>query len=135
MTGLKFEEIRQKVLIGATPEEVFDAYVDPKKHAAFTGSPATGSGRVGGRFTAWGGYISGRYVELVRGKRIVHEWVTTEWPEGYPPSVVELSLGRKGNKTELNMVHTKVPAEQASSYRDGWVESYWDPMKKHFKKA
>jgi uncharacterized protein YndB with AHSA1/START domain len=135
VTNLRFEEIRQKVLIDATPVDVFDAYVEPKKHAAFTGSPATGSARVGGKFNAWGGYISGKYLELVRGKRIVHEWVTSEWPEGYPPSVVELSLRLRGKKTELSMVHTKVPAEQAEDYKDGWMESYWEPMKKYFREA
>ncbi len=131
----KFKTIRQTVVIDASPEEVYQAYVDPKKHAEFTGSPASGTPKVGGRFTAWGGYIDGKYVELEKGKRIVHEWTTTEWPEGYPPSLVELTLKPKGKKTELTMVHSKVPAEQAESYTGGWVESYWDPLKSYFEKG
>ncbi len=130
---MKFKVIRQTVLIDASPAETYEAYVDPVKHAEFTGSPATGSARVGGRFTAWGGYISGKFLELERGKRVVQEWRTTEWPAGYPASVVELTFAPKGKKTQLTMVHSKVPAEQAAAYADGWFESYWDPMNKHFR--
>ena len=129
---MKFKTIRQKALLEAGPEEVYEAYVDPKRHEAFTGSKATGTGKVGGRFTAWDGYISGRYLELEKGRRIVQEWKTTEWPAGYPPSVVEITLRAKGSKTELTMVHSKAPAEQAESYAEGWLEWYWRPMQRYF---
>jgi len=129
---MKFETIRQTVVIAATPDEVYDAYVDPEKHSEFTGSPATGSPRVGGRFTAWDGYIMGRYLELVKGRKIVHEWKTTEWPAGDPSSVVELTFRPKGKGTELTMVHSKVPADQAEEYESGWTAYYWDPLKKYF---
>jgi len=129
---LEFGEIRQTVLIDAGPAEVFEAYVDPKKHAAFTGQSATGSPRVGGKFTAGDGYISGKYLELEKGKRILHEWTTTEWPAGYPPSILELRLKAKGKKTELTMLHVKVPKEQVEYYTEGWKEFYWTPLKKYF---
>jgi len=129
---LKFATIKQTALIDASPLEVYEAYVDPKKHSAFTGQAATGTPRVGGRFTAGDGYIKGRYLELENGKRILHEWKTTEWPEGYPPSLLELTLKAKGKKTELTMVHSKVPEEQADYYAEGWKEFYWDPLKEYF---
>jgi uncharacterized protein YndB with AHSA1/START domain len=122
-------------VIDGSPSDVYEAFVNPKKHAEFTWSPATGAPRVGGMFTAWGGYISGRYIELEKGKRVVHEWMTTEWPPSYPPSVVELTFRPMGNKTRLTMVHSKVPAEQAESYAEGWKESYWEPLKKYFAKS
>ncbi|MCX6652920.1 MAG: hypothetical protein NT137_06155 [Methanomassiliicoccales archaeon] len=34
------------------PGEVYDALMDPKKHAAFTGDEASGSSEVGGEFIA-----------------------------------------------------------------------------------
>ena len=131
---MKFKTIKQVVTIDAGPDEVYQAYVDPKKHEEFTGSPATGTSRVGGRFTAWDGYISGKWLELEKGERIVHEWTTTEWPDGYPPSVVEIELKAKGGRTELMILHRKAPAEQAKMYAEGWIEYYWEPMKEMLEK-
>ncbi len=118
--------------MSASPAQVYDAFIDPKKHGEFTGSPATCTKKVGGRFTAWDGYISGKILALTKDKKIVQEWKTTEWPDGYPPSILELTFKPKGGKTELSMVHSKVPAEQVDKYTDGWPESYWDPLKEYF---
>jgi len=128
----KFGTIRQKVTLAAGPHEVYDALLDPKKHSAFTGSPAETSKRLGARFTAWDGYISGRNLELVKDQKIVQEWTTTEWPEGYPPSRLEIKLSPKGKGTVLTMVHSKVPAEQVAKYTKGWPESYWEPLEEYF---
>jgi activator of HSP90 ATPase len=131
---MKVTTIRQKVLVHATPEEVYEAFVDAKKHSAFTGSKATGKAEVGGKFTAWDGYISGKNLELEKGKRIVQEWITTEWPEGYPLSKLELTFKKAENGTEISMVHSEVPAEQAEELKEGWTEFYWRPLRKYFKK-
>ena len=124
--------IEQIEFIKAKPAEVYQAYVDPKKHSAFTGAEATGEPKEGGKFSAWDEYISGKFLKLEKGKRIVQEWETTEWPEGYGPSIVDLSFIEKGDGTEIRMVHSKVPAEQAKSYERGWIDFYWKPMKKYF---
>jgi len=132
---LKFETIRQTVLIDASPDEVYAAYVDPKKHAKFTGQSAEGSPKIGGKFTAGDGYITAKYIELKKGRKIVQEWMTSEWPEGYPASLLEITMKPKGKKTELTMVHSKVPAEQGDYYAGGWTEFYWEPLKKHFSRV
>ena len=126
--------ITQEVLIPATPVRVFGALVDPVKHAEVTGSEATGTGKAGGKFTAWDGYIFGEYVKLEKGKEIVWRWTTTEWPKGYPASTVDIKLSAARGGTKLVMVHTDVPASQAESYRQGWIDYYWDPLKKYFEK-
>jgi activator of HSP90 ATPase len=130
----KLTIIKQKVVIPATPDEVYDAYIDPKKHAEFTGSKATMSPRVGGKFTAWDDYISGRNLELEKGKKIVQEWVTSEWPQDYPPSRLELTFKEVGGNTELTLVQSDVPAEQANELEEGWTDFYWKPLKAYFKK-
>ena len=131
---MKTTTIEQKVLLTALPEEVYDALVNPRKHSEFTGSKATGEAKVGAKFTAWDGYISGKNLELEKGKRIVQEWVTTEWPEGYPPSRLEFTLSQVNGKTELIMVHSNVPAEQKQELEQGWTDFYWKPLKDYFKK-
>jgi activator of HSP90 ATPase len=128
---LKFGIIEQTVLFEAAPEDVYDALLDPKKHSAFTGSPATTSQRVGAAFTAWDGYITGKNLELVKGKKIVQEWKTTEWPDGYPVSRLEFTLTAKNGGTKLEMIHSKVPAEQVADYSSGWKSAYWGPLKEY----
>ena len=108
--------------------------MDPKKHGEFTGSKATGKPVVGGKFTAWDEYISGKFLELEEGKRVVQEWTSTDFPEGYPPSKLELTFCEVPKGTEIVMVHSNVPKEQADETAEGWTEFYWDPLKEYFKK-
>ena len=127
--------ITQKIIIPkVTPKEVYEAYVDPKKHSEFTDSPATGKPVVGGKFTAWDGYISGKFLELEEGKRVVQEWTSTDFPEGAPPSRLELTFRAVPKGTEIVMVHSNVPKDQEAETAEGWTEFYWEPLKQYFKK-
>ncbi len=130
----KTTTIKQKITIPASPKEVYDAYTDPRKHSAFTGSKATGKPRVGGKFTAWDGYAYGKYLELEDGKRVVQEWITTDWPEGYSPSKLELVFRAVPEGTEITMVHSNAPKEQEEELSEGWMEFYWTPLKEYFRK-
>jgi activator of HSP90 ATPase len=132
--SVKVTTIRQKALIPATPDQVYDAFIDAKKHSAFTGSKATCDPKVGGKFTAWDGYISGKNLELEKGKKIVQEWSTTDWPESSPPSRLELTFQKTKSGTEISMIHSNVPAQQADELSEGWVEFYWNPLKEYFSK-
>lgn len=124
--------LNQTVYFDATPGEVYTAYLDPAVQSKATGAEATGGTQVGDEFTAWDGYIFGKTVELEPNKRIVQEWQTTEWPEGYPPSRFEITLEPDGDGTKLTMVHSLVPAEQADDYAQGWEDYYWEPLKRYF---
>ena len=126
--------IKQTVVVSASPKEVYDAYVDPKKHTAFTGSKATGKAVVGGKMTAWDGYIFGKYLELEDGKRVVQEWTTTDWQEGFGPSRLELTFKAVPEGTELCMVQTDIPKSHVDEFADGWMEWYWKPLKEYFSK-
>jgi activator of HSP90 ATPase len=128
----KTATIRQKTSIPASPDEVYDAFVDAKKHSAFTGSKATFDSKVGGEFTAWDGYIWGKNLELQKAKKIVQEWSTTDWPDHFPPSKLELTFKKTKTGTEISMIHSNVPAEQADEIAEGWDEFYWKPLKEYF---
>ncbi|HVO85556.1 MAG TPA: SRPBCC domain-containing protein [Candidatus Eisenbacteria bacterium] len=130
----KVTTIRQRIVVPAEPAAVYDAFMDAKKHAAFTGSKATSDAKISGKFTAWDGYISGKNLEFEKGKKIVQEWVTTEWPKDYAPSRLELTLKRVKGGTEISMVQSDVPSEQAEELKEGWTEFYWKPLKDYFKK-
>jgi activator of HSP90 ATPase len=124
--------IKQTVTIPATPKEVYDAYVDPKKHSQFTEAKATGKPSVGSKFTAWDGYIFGKNLELDDGKRVVQEWMTTDWEEGYGASKLELTFKAVPEGTEIVMIHSNVPKAQEFEIAEGWTEFYWTPLKEYF---
>jgi activator of HSP90 ATPase len=125
--------IKQTIIIPkATPKQIYDAYTDPKKHSEFTDSRATGKPVVGGKYSTWDGYIFGKYLVVEDGKRVVQEWTTTDWEDGYSVSKVELTFKAVGEDTEITMVHTNVPKAQASEIEQGWMEFYWNPLKEYF---
>ena len=132
---MKTETIKQKLIVHAKPIEVYEAFVDAKKHSAITGSKATGKPKVGEKFTAWDGYIFGKFLELEEGKKLVQEWITTDWAEGYGPSQFELTFRQVKDGTEISMTQSNVPPEMVEELKEGWDEFYWKPLKEHFKKS
>jgi activator of HSP90 ATPase len=121
-------------IIPATPQEVYDAWLDSQGHSAMTGATAKASPRDGDAFTAWGGYISGRTLTLEPGRRIVQSWRTTKFAKTDPDSQIEVLLEPAKGGTKLTLRHTGVP-DGHFSYRDGgWQENYFDPMKEYFAK-
>lgn len=127
--------ITQTVFLPAKPAQIYKAFLQAKTHAAFTGAGATCDARVGGEFTAYDGYIWGKILELDEGRKIVQEWQTTEWPAEAPPSIAEFTLREKEGGTELKMVQCEVPVEQVESYRQGWIDYYWEPLKEYFSRS
>jgi activator of HSP90 ATPase len=133
---MKTKTIEQTVTFDASPRHVYNAYVDAKRHAAFTGAKASMKAKRGGKMSAWDGYVSGEILVLRPGKRIVQIWKSMSWPKGAAESILDLRLSRKGKKTEVTMVHSGIPARPASlakGFRTGWYTSYWKPLRAYFK--
>lgn len=125
--------IEDSVIIPANQMDVFNAYVDSTLHSEFTGSEASIDPKVGGKFEAWDGYITGKFLELDPGKKIVQEWVSTDFPRDAAPSRLEISLRARKAGTELKMIHSGVPEEIADGIREGWQDYYWKPLVEYFK--
>src|SRR5512136_837097 len=121
--------IRQTVILDAPPHAVFEALMDSKKHSAFTGSKASMSRKVGGKISAWDGYIEGKNLRLEKDKVIVQSWRTTEFKASDPDSQVMFHFSKKGEGTRLMFVHSKVPDALAEDFRQGWIDNYWVPLK------
>lgn len=120
--------IRQTATFKATPHAVYEALMDSRKHAKFTGSAAKISRKVGGEMMAYGGYITGKNLELVPDQKIVQEWRGSEWPAGHTSRVTFKLTPVKGG-TRLTFTHTGVPDDQVASIKQGWIDNYWLPMK------
>ena len=126
---MKTKTIRQSVTFNAKAHDVFEALMDSKKHAKFTGAPAKISRKVGGKFSAFGDYMQGENLEIIPDKKIVQTWRSTDLPEGVVTKTTYSFRQEKG-KTKLSFLHSGVPANQYEDFRKGWIEYYWDPMKK-----
>lgn len=125
---MKTKSIRQTVVIKASRHDVYEALMDSKKHAKFTGGEASISREVGGRFTAYDGYAEGVNQELVPDKKIVQTWRAEDWPEGHY-SMVTFSLNEVEGGTRLTFTQSGVPEEQYEDVSQGWKDYYWEPMK------
>ncbi|MGE5042009.1 MAG: SRPBCC domain-containing protein [Candidatus Levyibacteriota bacterium] len=125
--------IKQSVHLNATPEDVYEALMDEKKHAEFTGASAQIENRVGGKFSVWDGYATGETTELIPGKKIVQSWRASDWPED-ADSTVTFELKPDGDGTTLIFTHSHVPPEFKKEVSDGWKDFYWEPLKKYLAK-
>jgi activator of HSP90 ATPase len=122
----------QKVLFKATPKEMYEIFMNPKKHSEATGGKATGNGKVGGSFTAWDGYIRGKNLALVPGRLVVQTWRNKEFKAKDHDSLFIVTLEKTSDGTLLTMTHTALPDHQ-SGVEKGWHDFYWTPIKKYLR--
>lgn len=132
---MKTKTIKQKAIIPASPLEVYNALTDSKKHTAFTRAKAKVSTKEGGAYTAYDGYITGKNIKLVPGKKIVQTWRAVDgvWPEEHE-SEVTFDLKKHPKGTEISFTHKNVPASQVAEFTKGWKDFYWAPLKEYFGK-
>jgi activator of HSP90 ATPase len=130
---MKTKTIRQSVIFKATPHEVYEALMDSKQHARFTGAGASISREVGGRFTAYDGSLEGENLELVPDTRIVQSWRSDDWPAGHY-SRATFSLKEVEGGTRLTFTQSGVPEEFYDDVKQGWIDYYWEPMKRLLEK-
>jgi activator of HSP90 ATPase len=120
--------IQQTITFTASPHEVYEALMDSKKHAAFTGGKARISRAVGGAIMAYDDYITGKNIELVPDTKIVQDWRAVDWPEGLF-SRVTFSFTAVPEGTRLDFTHADLPEGTEDEFEQGWIDNYWEPMK------
>jgi activator of HSP90 ATPase len=121
--------IQQTVFLKASPSELFDTFLDSRRHAAVTGAPAKITRRVGGTFTAFGGELLGRTL-LIRPKRmIVQAWRARHWKATDPDSILVLRFDKAPGGGRIDLVHANVPQHDHKGVTQGWPLYYWKPWK------
>jgi uncharacterized protein YndB with AHSA1/START domain len=126
------ESIQVSGVINASADQIYDAWLDAHQHSKFTGGTATVDPGIGGKFTAWDGYIQGTTLELEPGRRIVQAWRTTEFPPESPDSRLEVVFEPIGDATRVTLRHSEIPEGQGGRYEQGWKEHYLTRMTKFF---
>jgi len=125
-------KVRQVVLLSAPPEQVYAAFLESRRHSEFTGDTAKIAARVGGRFSAYGGYSVGRILALRPGKEIALTWRAEDWPEG-AESKVRIRLEKTPRGTRLTFLQEGIPRGYLAEIRSGWREWYWQPLREYLR--
>lgn len=121
--------LHQEIGIHANSDRIYDALLDSKQFAAFTGMAAEINREAGGAFSMFGGLIVGRNIELVPNQRIVQAWRPKNWDPGIY-SLVKFELKRQDQHTTVVLDHTGFPEGSFRHLDSGWYERYWEPLKK-----
>jgi len=120
-------------ILPTTPARLYAAWLDAADHSAMTGSRATvEAAEVGGRFTAWEGYIDGSFLALEPEVRIVQSWRSDDFPPDALDSHLEVRLAAAPGGTRITLRHTDLPEGQGPALLEGWDEFYLDPMERFF---
>jgi uncharacterized protein YndB with AHSA1/START domain len=139
------EAIHQEVVFKASRKRVYEALTDAKQFnkvvllsaamqsggMAPGSKPAEVSPEVGGAFSAFGGYVSGRHIEFVPNERIVQAWRAASWGPGQY-SIAKFELTEQGSGTKLVFDHAGFPQGQGAHLAEGWKTNYWEPLQKYF---
>ncbi len=136
------EAIHLEPVFKASRKRVYEALTDTKQFnsvmmlsAAMKSGTAPGakpteiSREVGGAFLVFGGYITGRHIELVPNERIVQAWRTAGWNPGVY-SIAKFELVEQDTGTKIVFDHTGFPKGEAEHLAAGWKANYWEPLEK-----
>lgn len=122
--------IQQTVSFDNTsPQELFDIFVDPKKHSALLGARVVISAKEGARFSCFDGNVTGKNLVIVPGKMIVQSWRGNVWEDDDPDSVLTLSFSKTSTGARIYMVHANTPDQ----FIERWDEFYWKALKRYLK--
>ncbi len=124
------KDIEQTVEFNASTHEVYELLMDENKHAEFTGASANISRKVGGEFSVWGDYATGKNVELIPDKKIVQTWRASDWPDN-AISTVTFKLNSKDGSCELRFSQSGIPKDFVKDISKGWEDNYWKLMQKY----
>ena len=125
--------IQQSVKFPAPPEVLFEMFMDSKKHSEATGAPAKISRRAEGKFTAFGGQLSGKTLAVIPNKMIVQSW-RGPWKAEDLDSVLVITFEKVAGGTRVDLVHSNVPGHDHKGVTKGWPLYYWGPWREYLKK-
>lgn len=134
------DSIHQEPVFNASPARIYEALINAAQFDKVTKlSAAMQSGAIpadkpaqinpvaGAAFSLFGGYITGRNIELVPAKRIVQAWRPADWAPGVY-SIVKFELVAQNSGTKIIFDHTGFPPGTGQHLAEGWHDNYWNPL-------
>ena len=121
--------VQDVVFKNTTPNALYELYTDGGKHSTATGAPAKISPVEGTGYSAHGGYITGKNLQLVTNRLIVQSWRAQSWSGDDIDSTFIIYLEPQGADTLLHAVHANIPDSAVEGIDAGWHKMYWEPWK------
>ncbi len=127
--------IYKTVVLPASAASLFDMYMDPEVHAAFTGAAAKVSDEPGSSFEAFGGLLLGTMLQVVRPRLIVQSWRSVNFAEDDADSTLIISFTEEADAGEgrIDLVHLDVPESDFQGVSGGWESRYFAPWLDYLK--
>jgi len=122
-------------LLPAGPETLFDMYLDPVAHAAFTGSVVTIEPRPGSPFRAFDGALSGTILHIEPKRLIVQTWRSINFSDTDIDSVLVLTFWPDEGGARIELVQVNVADRDFAGVSHGWEKYYWTPWRAYLQKA
>ena len=113
----------------APPDRLFDTYLDPVQHAAFTGSAVEISARPGAEFRAFDGVLTGAILQVVPKRLIVQSWRSPHWGPADLDSTLILTFRPEKEGGRIELVHVNVVDDDFAGVSQGWEKYYWSPWR------
>ncbi len=123
--------IHQTVKFNATPAQLFNIYLDSRKHGAAIDDKVTISHKAGAPFTAFSGGLRGRNLAIVPNRMIVQSWRADSWKKRDEDSVLILLFSKKGRGGQIELIQVNVPGHAVAHIKSGWPEHYWKPWEQY----
>ena len=119
----------------APPEQLFDMYLDPLEHAAFTGMPVTVAMVPGSAFSAFNGAITGTILQVVPKRLIVQSWRSPYWGASDVDSTLVLSFLPDQDGARIELTQVNVVDADFAGVSQGWEKYYWAPWREYLQRA
>ena len=119
----------------APPDRLFDMYLDPVEHAAFTGSPVTIAPQPGAPFRAFDNVLTGTILQVVPKRLIVQSWRSPHWGPEDLDSTLILTFLPERNGGRIEIVHVNVVDEDFAGVSHGWEKYYWTPWRAYLSRS
>lgn len=119
------------VIPNTTASAVYKVMLDTVEHTLLTGDVANIDAKVGGSFSAFGGYATGKILKLVPGEFIEETWRASDWAGGHF-STICFELKDTDGGVEIHFTQKNLPKGTEKEFESGWQDFYWGPLTEYF---
>src|SRR5688572_7532718 len=128
------EELRVSCVVPASPNRVYAVFMDARQQMAFTGGRAHVEPWIGGKLHTLDLAMTGTFLTLETGRRIVLTLRTVDFPINARDSMVEITLEAVAGGTRVDVLQMGLTKILIPKLEKRWLERILEPMRQHLEK-